>query len=476
MPSPSSAIALRLATLLVAAAVLPSCSSDPNAATAGPADEADATVDLHRWGGRSTCRKAADRYPTVLTVSADATPGDGRTFTTIGAALEAARAGRIARGELTDAACRITINVAPGVYQGSATEPAAGLVEHFPLVVDVPDITLRGALKVQLGAWGRATGDVVGTGTSTLAPVSLMPILNGVTIPIIAVNAHPGGSAGNGFVVEGFDFQSGHDPAVSAGGQGILSVRATGLVVRRNRFGAGFTESIDVRSGSAFVIQNALGGGAGTCDMCLAGPGHFSAFGNHLKEGGIPGILVAGMVNLPVPEGVEPLVPLPTAATWADVRNNEVRDHLRLPVGTGIRVDALGVGAPNVHNTVHAVIQGNLLANNRFGMIVHAAFPAPNTNLRSDVSVTLGGNQLIESCQAKLLVSFSRHTTTLGLSRQPYLLNSTFTLRLLRNLDWSEAWYGNPADLGNTLVVDGNQVPNGIVQAYDAVGCPAKVL
>jgi hypothetical protein len=173
-----------------------------------------------------------------------------------------------------------------------------------------------------------------------------------------------------------------------------------------------------------------------------------------------------------VPSGVEPLE-LPAAAeTWAEIRNNEVRDHLRLPVGTGIRVDALGVGAPNVHNTVHAVIRDNLLVDNRFGIIVHAAFPVRNTNLRSDVDVTFGGNEILQSCQAKLLVSLSRHTTALGLSSNPFLLNSTFQLTLGGDLDWDEVWYGHPAGFGNVLLVDGQPVANGTRQFYDAVGCP----
>ena len=41
-----------------------------------------------------------------------------------------------------------------------------------------------------------------------------------------------------------------------------------------------------------------------------------------------------------------------------------MRDHRRIPVGVGIRLDALGVGAPNVHGVVHAVVQDNLLVNN----------------------------------------------------------------------------------------------------------------
>ena len=64
---------------------------------------------------------------------------------------------------------------------------------------------------------------------------------------------------------------------------------------------------------------------------------------------------------------------------WVDIRNNEVRDHLRTPVGVGIRMDAVGVGAPNMYGTIHAVVQDNLLVNNRFGMIVHGAFPVANT-------------------------------------------------------------------------------------------------
>ena len=53
---------------------------------------------------------------------------------------------------------------------------------------------------------------------------------------------------------------------------------------------------------------------------------------------------------------------------------------MRLPVGVGIRVDALGVGGPNVHNHVYATIHGNRLVNNRFGIIVHGAFPVPGTD------------------------------------------------------------------------------------------------
>lgn len=412
-------------------------------------------------------------YVSTLLVSHDPNPpADGIHFSRIGDALAAARAGRLARGELVAAACRITILVAAGAYQGSAADPASGEVEHLPFIVDVPDISLHGALVMGLDAAGRATGTGTGGEETTIVPAQPLPFDGSVSTPIIIANGHPGGSAGNGLTVEGFVFQSGHDPAVDAGGQGVLGVRVQGLTVRGNRFEGGFTESVDLRAVTGDVLQNHLAGTAGTCDVCLAGPGTYRAVGNRLLAGGIPGIAVSGVVGLPVPEGVEPLDLPATAEMWADVRNNAVQDHLRLPVGVGVRVDAVGVQAPNVHNTIHAAIRDNLLVNNRFGIIVHAAFPVRGTGLRSDVDVALGGNTIEQSCQARLLVSFSRHTTALGLSAQPYLLNSTFRLSLGGDVSWDDAWYSHPDGFGNTLIVDGQTIANGARQFYDAVGCP----
>jgi hypothetical protein len=50
---------------------------------------------------------------------------------------------------------------------------------------------------------------------------------------------------------------------------------------------------------------------------------------------------------------------------------------------------------------------------NRFGMIVHAAFPVPGTVRKGDVDVMLGGNVFEQTCQARLLLSLSRHTIAL---------------------------------------------------------------
>src|SRR6185295_5558839 len=112
----------------------------------------------------------------------------------------------------------------------------------FPFVVDVPNITLRGALVMQLDAAGRATGEGVGPNRTTLKPVDPMPFEDaGPSVPIIIANGHPGGSAGNDLTVEGFVFQSGHDITVDMGGQAVFSIRVKGLVIRGNRFEEGFS-------------------------------------------------------------------------------------------------------------------------------------------------------------------------------------------------------------------------------------------
>ena len=67
---------------------------------------------------------------------------------------------RIARGEQESAACRITIVVSAGTYPGSVAASTDPAFERFPLIIDVPDITLQGAFDMQIDAtaapWKRA--------------------------------------------------------------------------------------------------------------------------------------------------------------------------------------------------------------------------------------------------------------------------------------------------------------------------------
>ncbi len=410
-------------------------------------------------------------YVTTLVVDRLSTVGDSIHFTRVTDAVSVAREGRIVRGELTKAACRISILVAPGTFKGSVAESTDPTFERYPIVIDVPDITLKGSMVMQVDAAGRATG-VAQTGdvtTLTASPVLNFDLTTLLSDPMVVVNGHPQGARGDGAVIEGFFFQTGRVAAdTTTGGQGVLSLRVTGLVVRGNRFEGGFTETLDLRATSALVERNYLSGRGNTCDICLAGPGEYIARDNRLAgPGGIPGIVSVPATLIPVPSMVEQWT-LPAAATvTATITNNEVRNHLARPVGVGIRLGAMGIGAPTVVSTSKVTVTGNTLVNNTFGMLIEAAFPVASGSLRGDIEATTSGNTILQSCQNILLVSFSRHTTGLGLTNQPYLRNSTYNLKFGSDISWDNAWYANPAGFGNTLMVNDAAIASGTKQSYD---------
>ncbi len=253
-------------------------------------------------------------------------------------------------------------------------------------------------------------------------------------------------------------------------------MRVGGLVVRGNRFEGGFTESMDLRASSALVERNHLSDLGGTCDICLAAPGDYVARDNRiLGKGGIPGVTVDPTNVLPVPDVVEQYTLPASVLTTAALTNNEVKGHLSKPVGVGLRVDAVGVGAPTVIGTTKVTITGNNLVGNTFGIIVHAAFPVAGTTRRGDIELTTSGNTISQSCQADFYVALTRHQNGFGLT-SPFpspLLNSTYKLTLGPDIDWNKAWYANPAGFGNTLIINGQSIPEGSRTAYDATRvCP----
>ena len=424
-----------------------------------PIEVAAAALGAHRGHGD---------YVTRMLVSPSATPGDGFHFRRIGDALAAAREARVAHGERTAGACRITIEVAAGSWAAAYGGGPGPDADILPLVVDVPDITLRGAYQPVIDAGGRATAQGQTAAVTIIAPEPALATVGQFSQPILMIDGRSDGYAGHRTVVEGFAFRSGNVEGDPAGGAAIVSLRVNDVAVRNNRFEGGFSESVDLRAGSGSVERNHLAGGGGTCDICLAGPGRYHAEGNRLLAGGIPGILIVPAILLPVPAGIEQYELPASSEVAAIVVNNEVRNHQRVPVGTGLRVGAVGVGAPNVAGKARVEARDNLIANNRFAMLVEAAFPVANTLRRGDIEVRLSGNEFLSSCQAPLLVSFSRHTTALGLSNNPYLLGSTYVIDLGGDLTWDEAWFGHPDGFDNVLVVDGVTMANGTSHQYDA--------
>jgi hypothetical protein len=404
-----------------------------------------------------------------------ATAGDGIHFSRITDALAEARAGRLERGEIETASCRITITVAAGSRPATTVVPAGDGFEQLPLVIDVPDLTVRGALVMEEDERGRATGTSAEATTIIPSPALgfLVPGCSSVQLcavgSIFIVNGHPTGSKGHGAVIEGFAFRSGraaNDP--DAAGWGVVAMRVNDLIVRGNRFEGGFSSAADLRASSGIVQRNHVAGVGASCDFCLAGPGTYTVRDNRIVGGGIPGMLILPYSQVPVPPEVEPH-PLPAAAlVTASIINNEVRNHLRRPVGVALRIGAVGVDASAVAGTSNVTFTDNDLVNNTFGIIVEAAFVRPATLRRGDITLTTSGNTITGSCQADLLVTLTNSQTGLGIASGPSLLNSNYDLTLGGDIAFDDAWYSHPAGQGNTLLVNGQPIANGIRRTFDA--------
>lgn len=416
-------------------------------------------------------------YRTQLVVDPRMAPVSDARFRHITDALNSVRMGRIARGERRTAACRITIQVATGTFQGSL-DPPGDSGELFPLVIDVPDVTLRGVDEIVVDDRGRATGNLrESSGSTVLMPDR--PMLNqpAFEVLILVLDNPERASRGDGAIIEGLSLNSGNQ-GTRAEGIGILSVGVRGLVIRGNRFSGRLYSAADLRATRALIERNFVANAGQSCGICLAGPGEFTAIGNRIVNGGLGGLYLApSVVGLPFSFGSVPPIALGSyvstdfAGVTATIVNNDVEGHVRKPIGFALRILAVGPGTPNVTQSTQAVVRGNDFVGNTFAVVFDAGFPVANTTLRGDLDITMRDNVLTPSCQNEALVAFTRHTGALGTTTNPYLRNSLIHLDL-GDLMWDQVWFSHPAGFGNTLVVNGATIVNGSVTAYDpARGC-----
>jgi len=420
-------------------------------------------------------------YVARLTVKkGGASNGDGIHFARITDALSSARAGRMSRGETVSAKCRITITVAPGLFVGSVSETDNSSVEELPLTIDVPDITLLGSFVMPVDAEHRASGNssAGAPATTLVASPGLISIKTGNALdkyaePLIVVNGHPNGPHGDGAVIEGFVLQSGND-AVGAvvGGNAVWAMRAKNLMVRGNRIEGGFSEPVEMRASIGSVEKNFLTGKGGSCALCLFGPGEYQVTSNtQTGPTGRLAVLIFPTIYTAVPPNVEQLVLPSTALVRAMVSNNIFTDHQEVPFGIGVRVAAVGPGAPQVVGIAQVVVQGNDLSHNRFAIVAEAGFLVANTVQTGSIDLTLDSNILDWSCEVGLLVAFNSQATAIsslpGLSTR----NSAYSIDLGDNIPWGSVWYSHPAGSGNTLRVDGSMIESGSRSLYDPKGC-----
>ncbi len=391
------------------------------------------------------------------------------------ALAEARRIRKVVEGN-AGSGCPITILVAAGAYEGT-TAGLDTIKERLPLLIDMPNVTIRGRYQIPTDSAARPRGPAGTAGTILTANPQLAVVggttQTGISEPMILVNSE-NGVGGDGAVIEGFVLRSGHAASdTNTAGKGVLTFRAANVRVQGNSFEGNFTERVDLRGGSGAVVRNFSSGPGGTCDICVAGPGTFEVFANTLRDGGIPGILVVPATVLPAPAGVNQFFPPSVSFVSVDISRNEISGHQRTPVGVGIRLATIGIGAPNVAGTSRLTIRDNYVHHNRFGVIVEAGFPVAGSSLKGDAIIETSGNQFVAQCQTDLYVALTRHTAGLGLAAQPYSRSSAIQITLGGELPWDRAWLAHPDGLLNTVTVNGALVANGVRHAYDAAKrCP----
>ena len=343
-----------------------------------------------------------------------------------------------------------------------------------------------------LDAKGRATGAAVDESlVSVLQPSSP---LTGTQAIIIVTDSSSGlqgdgvdDTHGDSVTVRGVEFRSGYaapDPTATGGGAAIFTTRVQGLVIEDNRFGFLLAAAVDGRASSARVEHNSAIDLGGACAICLAGPGSYVVTGNTVARSGIVGVLALAGTLSPIPTGVRPVAFSSAPAVHATIDNNYISGERQRPVGTAIRVSAIGQGvATIVGQQTTATVTSNDVVDNRFGLIADGGFPpydSGTTVPSGNLTLTLGGNHFAQSCQANLLVAFARHTRALGLptpkANVGYLKHSTYSISLGGDLPWGEVWYSHPQSdsgvtLNNTLVVDGATIGTGGRTAYNDAEC-----
>jgi hypothetical protein len=432
----------------------------------------------HRLHGDYVARLLVDKKSVGAT--------DSIHFSRITDALAVARAGRIARNELSAAPCHVTIAVGPGLFLGSFGGSADTTFERFPLVIDVPEVTLQGSFVMPVDENGRAAGATSFAPTNPPTTIAARPGLISINTgnaldkyaqPLIVVNGHPDGPRAEGIVIERFIFQSGNEaPGAVVGGNAVWAMRAKWLLVRDNQIEGGFSEPIEMRASVGRIERNYLTGRGGSCALCVFGPGDYEVISN--RQTGFAnrlGVLVFPTIFAAVPPGVEQLELGATALVTVTVRNNDLRDHQEVPFGMGLRVAAIGPGAPNVVGTARVVAEGNDLSDNRFAIVAESGFPVVNTPLHGDIELTLRGNTMNSSCETAVLLSLNAQPTAVGLQAQASSRNSAYTISLGEDIAWKDVWYSHPAGAGNSLSVNGETIANGSRVAYDKVkSCPVR--
>jgi len=382
-------------------------------------------------------------------------------FTTIQAALAQARIDRLSSGLPPNET--IVIHVASGQY-----------VETWPLILDVPNLSLEGETSLTTDGNGLPTGFVDSSATKLVAKPALVSLET-----ILLMGPTSSDLTGNGVTVQGLVLDAGNS-GLADNGRDITLDRVSDFSIRQNVLTGSAALALDARASSGVIEENFITGA--TCGSCIsAGNQQTPANYLFLRNRSVNNVGAAVLVGGSSYDGVEDtrLLPVAPGTTFdqitAVINGNDLSNNNQDPnFSAGIRFFAINLGIPTAQNTgnVTATVINNTVMGNSFGVTIDAGFPyrADQRLWNASFSVAFSGNVISGSKRSPALITFTRNEATIFpkmLKAYKYLQDSTFTLSDSGG-NLNGYWFDHPATdptdgrlLNNTLIVNGVTVPNG---------------
>ena len=350
----------------------------------------------------------------------------------------------------------IEIIITPGSYVGTFGDNTEGRLEEYPLLINVPRVTLRGATRLALDERGRPkrplsdaafAAAVLNDSNNTVLlmkeqevrqaneyVILILPTTRlatgqrsggaGVTIEGLSFNVGPGAGNGavvaadraNGFTARGCAFAS-VGPLEMANSSGQIE----GNLFYKGRVGAIFVRAPDASQPNEIVVRNNVAIQKENGGLYLSAAGFNGAVG-------INGISIYNLKRHAAEFQYEPFV-MP-AHTYANalVENN-------LFTGAGVGSPLLGYGvriagsdgqvsAPGTRGEMDVTLRRNELTNNRDGFTLDASFRHRSSSgtWKMDIRVYLEDNTVSANSRSSAAMSFTGIRTALAPTNPPTAL------------------------------------------------------
>ncbi len=364
---------------------------------------------------------------------------------------------------------RFEILVEPGTYVSrySNTDPS---LEDLPIVLDYPNLKLKGSTSMLADENGLPTGEIEpGKNSLLIAQPALATDQN-----LISITQTNPGLSGQGVEVSKLTLDAGKAPTAPLG-TGIFVKLVQDFVIRDNYVTGGAFQGIQTTASSGKIQGNYFSRvGCGACILAgsTTSPANVIFSGNRSNNNFFGGVLLDGA-------GISDSA---FDRLSAVVDGNDLSDSKANPAvgqGFGVRVMVLRHDPPNPGDSgnVTAIISNNRIRNNRLGFSIDAGFPYrtfgghPDSRLHNGtLKLSLVNNEIADSLIAAALISFTRNSATLTpsqLSQWKYLEHSTFDIT---DSDgeltgyWLDHPVFDPRDgrlLQNILRINGVEIPNG---------------